>query len=50
MQCSRCGSNRLHKHGRSQGKQTYRRRQCLYHFIPDTELPLRPERVKRLAV
>ena len=50
MQCPRCGSNWLPKHGRSRGKQTYRCRQCLYHFIPDTERPHRPEKAKSLAV
>ena len=35
---------------RSRGKQTYRCRQCLYHFIPDSKHPHQPERVKNLAV
>ena len=50
MQCPRCGSNWLPKYGRSRGKQTYRCRQCLYHFIPDSKHPHQPERVKNLAV
>ena len=50
MQCPRCGSNWLPKHGRSRGKQTYRCGQCLYHFIPETEHPHQPERVKNMAV
>ena len=50
MQCPRCGSNWLPKHGRSRGKQTYRCGQCLYHFIPETERPHRPEKTKALAV
>lgn len=50
MQCPRCGSNWLPKHGRSRGKQTCRCGQCLYHFIPETERPHRTEKTKALAV
>lgn len=41
---------RLPKYGRSRGKQTCRCGQCLYHFVPETEHPHQPERVKNLAI
>ena len=50
MQCPRCGSNWLPKYGRSRGKQTCRCGQCLYHFIPESEHPHQPERVRSMAV
>ena len=50
MQCPRRGSNWLPKYGRSRGKQTYRCRQCLYHFIPGTGHPHQPERVRNMAI
>ena len=50
MQCPRRGSNRLPNHGRSRGKQTWRCRQCFYHFIPETQRSHQPEQVKSLAV
>ena len=50
MQCPRCGSNWRPKHGHSQGKQTYRCGQCLYHFIPGAQHPHQQEKVKSLAV
>ena len=37
--CPRCGSNGLPKDGKSQGKQTYRCGQCLYHFTAGTRRP-----------
>lgn len=39
QQCPRCGSNWLPKYGKSQGKQTYRCGQCLYHFTEGTRRP-----------
>ncbi len=50
IQCPRCGSNWLPKYGSSRGKQTYRCGQCFYHFVPETERPHQPERMKNLAV
>ncbi len=38
-QCPRCGSNWLPKYGKSQGKQTYRCGQCLYHFTEGAQRP-----------
>ena len=39
QQCLYCGYNWLPKYGRSQGKQTYRCGQCLYHFASGAERP-----------
>lgn len=39
QQCPRCGSHGLPKDGKSQGKQTYRCGQCLYHFTEGTRRP-----------
>ena len=35
MRCPHCGSNRMPKDGRSQGKRTYRCGDCKYRCAPD---------------